>query len=302
METLSSIKLSRRTLIATAVSAGLIGTKFATAGDSVSADEKEKGPMGLVSVYDFGAVKLHSYMAPSFSAVVTTQIIETASELHVIDAQFVQSIAKEVRAYANSLGKPIAGVYLSHWHPDHLLGASQFEGIPFMTTEDISADCNRNEMTYLKRKEQFNDDTVLSLPKGTLQVGNNNWDGVKVVVNQINDCEAEHTLTFHIPEVGLMIVQDLMFNNAHSFPLGNHTNWISTLETIRNTEGLRLLGCGHGLPATTGAITDSIAYLKFQKAVFGNEKDAESASTALKLAFPHYEGQDSLRFISALYK
>lgn len=296
-----NLEFSRRALIAAAVSSGLFGSSYAGAGEPVSTDAKKNGTLGLVSVYRLGAVTLHSYMAPSSSAVVTTQIIETPSKLHIIDTQFVQAIAKESRAYADSLGKPVAGVYLSHWHPDHLLGASQYEGIPFTTTADISADCVKNEAVYAKRKKQFKDDTPLVLPKGTLITGDNDWDGLQVEVSQIDDCEAEHTLTFYIPEAGLMIVQDLMFNNAHSFPLGNHANWIKALEKIRDTEGIRLLGCGHGLPATVGAISDSIAYLNFQKAVFGSEEDAESATNALKSEYPGYDGTDSLRFISALY-
>lgn len=301
MEKSEHLNISRRAIIASALSTGLFGSKFAFGGDAPIADNSNSGTLGLVSVYNLGAVTLHSYMAPSSSAVVTTQIIETSSELHIIDVQFVQVVASEARAYADSLGKPIAGVYLSHWHPDHLIGASQFGEIPFTTSADVSADCEKNRTTYLKRKEHLQDDTALVLPEGTLQLGENNWDGVPVVVNQIDGCESEHTLTFHFPEAGLMVVQDLMFNNAHAFPLGKHSNWVPALEDIRNTEGLRLLGCGHGLPATVGAVTDSIAYLDFQKAVFAEETDAESATNSLKSKFPNYEGQDSLRFVSALY-
>ncbi len=302
MATIFESGISRRALIAAAAGTGLLGLRFANAGETATPDESADGMMGLVSIYKLGALTLHCYMAPGSSAAVTTQIVETASELHIIDTQFVQALATEVRAYIDSLGKPIAGVYLSHWHPDHVLGGSQFSDLPYTTTAEISKDCESNQQTYLKRKETFKDDTPLVLPKGTMQLGVNSWDGLQVVINQVTDCESEHALTFHIPEAGLMIVQDLMFNNAHAFPLGNQTNWISALNDVRNTEGLRLLGCGHGLPATTGAIADSIAYLEFQKSVFGTEKDAEAAIAALTKKFPNFDGQSSLRFISALYK
>lgn len=302
MQKLTNTKFSRRALIATAVSSGLVGKSFSYASDTPPADNMTNGQLGLVSVYKLGPVTLHTFMAPSSSAVVTTQIVETSTELHIIDTQFLQAIAKEARDYANSLGKPIAGVYLSHWHPDHLLGASHFSGLAFSTTADISSDCRNNNATYVKRKSTFKDSTPLILPEGTLEVGETTWDGLQVNIKQFNNCESEHALTFHIPEAGLMIVQDLMFNNAHSFPLGNHANWIKALESIRETDGLRLIGCGHGLPATAGAISDSIAYLEFQKAIFSEEKDAESASDALKLKFPEYDGESSLRFISLLYK
>ena len=300
MKNSEKVSMTRRAVIATAASAGVLGGGFSRLGLAKAASDTISA-QGLISIYKLGPVTLHSYMAPSESAVVTTQIIETANELHIIDTQFIQNMAVEVRNYVDSLGKPVAAVYLSHWHPDHLLGASQFSDMPFVTTKDIYADCEKYKETYIKRKEQFGDKTPLVLPEGSLAIGNTEWDGMNVVVGQINDCESEHALTFHIPEAGLMIVQDLMFNNAHAFPLGNHQNWVRELKKIRDVEGLRLLGCGHGLPATSGAITDSIAYLEFQQAVFGTEKDAESAINSLKSRFPRFEGQGSLRFIANRY-
>lgn len=294
--------LTRRSLIIGAASAGIFGANFAVGRNASASDSSNTPQGGLISTYKLGPVTLHCYMAPSASAVVTTQIIETPNQLHVIDTQFIQGLAMEARAYIDSLGKPVAGVYLSHWHPDHLLGAYQFADLPFITTADVRADCVKYKETFVKRKSQFGDTSPLVLPAGTLSTGEQDWDGFRVLVSQINDCESEHTLTFHLPEIGLMIVQDLMFNNAHAFPLGSHSNWINKLREIRETEGLKLLGCGHGLPATSGAITDSIAYLEFQKAVFGNQKDAESATSALMAEFPKFEGQSSLRFVENLYK
>ena len=294
--------LSRRELISAAAGAGILSTGFTTTGKAAAADNQSDSGSGLISVYKLGPVTLHSYMAPSSSSVVTTQIVETPNQLHIIDTQFIQSIAKETRDYADTLGKPVAGIYLSHWHPDHVLGAAQYEGLPFFTTADIRADCEKFKTTFEKRKAQFGDSSPLILPEGSLKTGEHDWDGVRVVVSQFDDCEAEHALAFHFPDAALMIVQDLMFNNVHAFPLGNHSNWISTLKNIREEQDVRIIGCGHGLPATVGAVTDSIAYLEFQKAVFGKEEDADSAIAALKSQYPKFEGNSVLRFVSGVYQ
>lgn len=84
--------------------------------------------------------------------------------------------------------------------------------------------------------------------------------------------------------------------------LGSHENWIAELEKMRQTVGVRLVGCGHGLPATAGAISDKIAYLKMQNAVLGREKDAQSAVNALTSQFPNYDGLSVLRFVDTHYK
>lgn len=141
-------ELSRRQLIAAAVGAGMIITAFAGPGQFANAATQDSSGTGLFSSYPLGHLTLHNYMAPSSSAVVTAQIIETANALHIIDTQFVQPQAKEVRDYADAIGKPIARVCLSQWHPDHVLGASQFADVDFITTPDVAADCeNSNRFT-----------------------------------------------------------------------------------------------------------------------------------------------------------
>ncbi|MEM9269155.1 MAG: MBL fold metallo-hydrolase, partial [Pseudomonadota bacterium] len=102
----------------------------------------------------------------------------------------------------------------------------------------------------------------------------------------------------HFPEAGLIIAQDLLYASAHAFPLGNTPNWIAALESIRNTEGLRVIGAGHGLPASPGAVDDAISYLNFQNEVITNSADAEAAIAAISEAYPGYGGLDLLSFVN----
>ena len=57
---------------------------------------------------------------------------------------------------------------------------------------------------------------------------------------------------------------------------------------VGGTEGLRVIGAGHGLPAAPGAITDAIAYLNFQAQVFQDQATPEDAVAALTNAYPGY--------------
>ncbi|WP_425039774.1 MBL fold metallo-hydrolase [Primorskyibacter sp. S187A] len=294
--------LNRRQLITAAASAGVISTAFATTGKVAQAASHAATPMaGMITIHKLGAVTLHSYTAPEASALVNTHIIETANELHIIDAQFLQSFASEVRAYADSLGKPIKQLYLSHAHPDHLLGAAQFADVPFVTSDAVRADAEASTDMFEDRKAQFGDDTPLYMPEGGLGLGATSWGGVAVEIAEIKDAEAANTLTFHIPEAGLVIAQDLLYANAHAFPLGNTPNWIAALEGIRATDDLRLVGAGHGLPASPGALDDAIAYLIFQNEVITSSGDAETAVAALSEAYPGYGGAGLLNFVSYRY-
>ncbi|MEM6617067.1 MAG: MBL fold metallo-hydrolase [Pseudomonadota bacterium] len=293
---------TRRNMIKLAASAGAITGAFATTGRIAHADNHAATPLnGTVTIHKLGAITLHSYTAPEASAMVNTHIVETANTLHVIDAQFIQSFAVEARAYADSLGKPIAGVYLSHSHPDHLLGAAQFADTSFVTSAAVRADVDKNQDMYRNRKEQLSDTTDLYLPAGTLSAGAAEWDGVNVIITEVNDAEAAVTLTFAFPDAGLVIAQDLLYASAHAFPLGNAENWITALRSIAATDGLKVIGAGHGLPASPGAIDDAIAYLSFQQQTFAASADAETAINALSAAYPNYGGKDLLNFVNFRY-
>ncbi len=295
--------IARRDLIKLALGAGVVTTAFAGPGRIALADDHmASATKGLVTVHKLGPVTLHAYMAPEASALVTTQIVETPNELHIIDTQFLQDFAKEARAYADGLGKPIRRVYLSHYHPDHLLGGSQFADVEFVTSDAVRADVNANGKMYAARKEKFKDVTPMNVPQGSLGTGSDTWDGVNVEIAEVKDCEASNALTFHFPEAGLMIVQDLMYASAHAFPLGKHDNWIAALGRIRATDGLEVIGAGHGLPATAGAIDDAIAYLQFQAMTIGESKDGQTAIAALRQQYPGYGGAGLLNFINFLYK
>ncbi|MEM6986554.1 MAG: MBL fold metallo-hydrolase [Pseudomonadota bacterium] len=292
-------RFTRRDMIKLAAGAGAISATFATTGHIARAASHAATPMqGSLTIHKLGPVTLHSFTAPEASAIVNTHIIETANELHIIDAQFLQNFASEARAYADSLGKPIKQLYLSHYHPDHLLGASQFSDVPFMTSDKVRSDVDANQGMYASRKERFGDTTELYVPEGGLALGDSSWDGVAVSIAEVADAEADHTLTFHFPEAGLMIVQDLLYANAHAFPLGNADNWVAALKDMSQTEGLKVLGAGHGLPAAPGAIDDAIKYLSFQNEVIGSSADAETAIAALTEAYPGYGGAALLNFVN----
>ncbi len=301
----SNLSIRRRDLARLAVALGVATPAFAAFGpQAAKAERRVVTPRrGMVSVHPLGAITLHTYIAPSDGAVVTTQIVETETALHVLDTQFLQPFAIEARAYADSLGKPIAKVMLSHWHPDHLLGVSQYADVPFVTTEAVRNDCETFREIYGARKEAFGDATPLRLPETGLTTGRFDWDGAAVEIGQIADTEVEHHLTFYFPDAGLMIAQDLMYHDVHAYPAAkSRQKWIAALREIQGRDGLRLIGCGHGHPASVAAVQDAIAYLAFQGAVFDEQPDAEAATKALLEAYPHYDGEILLQFTSLVYQ
>ena len=71
-----------------------------------------------------GDVRIHTFVASfAYSNIANaTHIIETRNQLVLVDGQFLVPYARAFRDYADSLGKPIERLYLSHRHPDHWFG------------------------------------------------------------------------------------------------------------------------------------------------------------------------------------
>ncbi len=294
--------INRRGMIKAAVGVGAISTVFATTGQIAQAGSHSATPKeGLISIHKLGPVTLHTYTSPEYSGMVNSHIIETANELHLVDTQFVQALAIEFKAYAESLGKPIKRIYLSHSHPDHLFGAVQFPGVEFVTSDEVLAEANTALDVYAARKEALSDTTEVVLPTGGLTLGTTTWDGVEVQIGQVLDAEAAAELTIHIPEAGLYVAQDLIYANAHTFPINNSANWLAALEDMQQLEGIKVFGSGHGLPGAPGLIDDAIAYLNFQNQAIADNTDGASASAAILKKYPGYGARDVLSFLDYRY-
>jgi glyoxylase-like metal-dependent hydrolase (beta-lactamase superfamily II) len=82
--------------------------------------------LGEIALTGRDHVRIHTYTAPEEGWRVNSHIIETATQLFVVDAQYMLPYAGEVVAHAAALGKPITRLYLTHFHPDHVLGAPAF--------------------------------------------------------------------------------------------------------------------------------------------------------------------------------
>lgn len=295
--------ISRRSMVKAAVSLGAISTTFATVGHVALASTERNTPKeGLISIHKLGPVTLHTYTSPEYSGMVNSHVIETSNELHLIDTQFAQALASEFKAYVDSLGKPIKRIYLSHSHPDHLFGAVQFPGVDFVTSDEVLAEANTAQDTYKARKSALNDTTEVLLPSGGLNTGVANWDGLEVQIGQVLDAESAAELTFHIPEAGLYVAQDLLYAAAHTFPINNSENWLAALEAMQKLEGIKVFGSGHGLPGAPGLIDDAIGYLNFQNQAISEHDDGDSARAAILANYPGYGARDVLSFVDYRYQ
>lgn len=257
--------------------------------------------LGQIITTKKGPVTLHTYVAPEASFSVTTHIVETETALVVVDAQFAQTFAGEAADFAASLGKPIERHILSHGHPDHWLGANRFARSPFVSTAAIAAEV-RHEIQdgavqgaagLIGASEVPSEARI---PEGTLTAGTETIGGVTFTFDIRQNAEAPEHVLVSIPDAKTLIVQDLIYNNAHFFPGQDRANWIATLDSLRTSPDVDLLLVGHGLPASRGELDDAIAYLNFVQEMVASASSPDDIIAAVTKRYPTYGGAAILGF------
>ena len=98
---------------------------------------------GQVIKRDKGKVVIHTYLpGRASSGRIATHIIETERRLVIINTQFLEDAAREVKCYAESLGKPIDRIMITSsenpdWSGPNWMGNEVFKGSPIFTTPAI---------------------------------------------------------------------------------------------------------------------------------------------------------------------
>ena len=64
---------------------------------------------------------------------VNSYLIETPAAVVAVDAPFLLSDARSFRAQLDALAKPLAGVLVTHGHPDHVNGIATPRSTPSRT-------------------------------------------------------------------------------------------------------------------------------------------------------------------------
>ncbi|MEM6427922.1 MAG: MBL fold metallo-hydrolase [Deinococcota bacterium] len=234
---------------------------------------------------------LHSYVSPEAGVLVTSHIIETERQLVIVDTTLLPNTAAELRSYADSLGKPIDRVIISHAHPDHWSGLTSFGDVPIVTTANVRADI----------AQQVNADTPLPAnaldETATLTAGNEVLDGLTFEYLLYDDAEAPEQIVVHLPELGILVAQDLVYNNVYFFPGTNRANWISILQSLQTMDNADVILPGHGFPTTRGELDSAIDFLNVFNEAVEAATDEASLQDALRQAYPNYGGAFLLNFV-----
>ena len=212
-----------------------------------------------------GNVRVHTFVSSFANNNIAnaTHIIESKSKLVLVDGQFLKPYAKRFREYADSLGKPIERLYLSHRHPDHWFGlATAFSDISIYALPETirfiqeHGEDSRNDHSKLG---DLAPDSVV-VPQAVAEPGEETIDGVKYILDKVTDTEIDFTLTIRLPDIGVYFTQDLIYSGTHLYLTKHMKHWIGILEEMLIGD-YELFLPGHGFPADKNEVARNIEYL-----------------------------------------
>src|ERR1700677_5173785 len=233
---------------------------------------------------------LHTFTASEEGWLVTSHIIELPSQLLVVDAQYTLSFACEVVRYATGLNKPLTRLYVTHYHPDHLLGAAAFDA-PLYALESVAGKIDQaGDRVAREEHEKVGDDipTVARQPDRHVAEGEEVLDGVRIEHRRLRGAETEDALVVGLADAGAIIVQDLVYDHSHLF-LGERdfNGWRAALRDYRALPYDIVLP-GHGLPGGGRLYDEMIAYLDFAEKELQNSATAPEFKRRVLDRFPDY--------------
>ncbi len=253
-----------------------------------------------VTVNDLGDIKVHSYLSPQQVFANNTHIIELANQLVLIDTQFILPMAKDYRAYADSLGKPIERLVITHEHPDHFLGSEAFNDINVYALESVAKKIKAQGQTEIdEKKAQFGDAIASTFVVPTaLLPGPTTIDGINFLFESVKNAEAEEQLVTKLPDFGVVSVGDIVYSGVHMILAGQPPSWIKALNDLKAVGAdYPIVLSGHGSTTDSAVYDTNIAWLSKAGELLEKAKTGKDFKSGLTEAFPKLGMDAAIDFV-----
>lgn len=206
---------------------------------------------------------------------VNSYLVQGPDGIVVVDGQLTVSDAAKVRAAVAATGRDLAGVVVTHPHPDHYAGAGAIAGdTPIVATRVVDAVIRRDDATKAEivgpmmgaewpADRRFPDRLVD--PGDTVELG-----GLAFRVSDSGPGESHDDTLWRLDD-RTVFAGDVAYNQMHAFLAdAHHTDWLEALATLE--ADLRddvTLYLGHGAPAGKAVLAAQRDYVKTFVAAVG---------------------------------
>jgi glyoxylase-like metal-dependent hydrolase (beta-lactamase superfamily II) len=171
-------------------------------------------------------------------------IVEMEDSVVIVDTMLALSSARDLREKAESLGKPIEAVLMTHGHPDHYSGLKVFEDISRLGSQGCLDFARReDEVKASTAKGYLGDDwpDVRAFPNKIIRDGDSfTFGGVEFTFYDLGPGESDSDGIWVFKEDGRkhVFAGDLIANRCHCFFRDGHLEeWNQILDRLSNDFG-----------------------------------------------------------------
>ena len=265
-------------------------------------DDATLGPFGK------GPLTLRAHKSAEYSGSVNSWLLETATEVALVDAQLVVPEAKKVVELVKSTGKKLAWVWITHAHPDHYAGleaiAAAFPGTPLYgrpaTVEEGPAFLKKFEeplQKFFPGEMAKGPVALTAYTAPTLAVG-----GVEVRIVDLKGGEHTNATMLVLPSLRGALTADLVYNKVH--PWLNEMDDKGVLAHLDLLAGLADVDTfypGHGEPFGKDYLPTYRGYVNDFLSELSAAKDGEDLIGRMKRRYPDWRTMAGLRFSANAY-
>lgn len=220
---------------------------------------------------------IHIHTTGEAGFAVNSYLVESSAAVVAVDAPFLRSDARALRERLDAIGKPLAGVLITHAHPDHVNGIGTLvDGlgeVPILATADV--DRVHRQIDGPKREQWtpvYGDDYPRSAVFATRLVRDGervDLAGLEFVVHDVGPGESPSASVWALGE--RVFVGDLAYDDVHPYLLEPDVSaWLAQLDSARAVlPADATLYPGHGHPGGREMLARQRLYLEHYVASVG---------------------------------
>jgi glyoxylase-like metal-dependent hydrolase (beta-lactamase superfamily II) len=224
---------------------------------------------------------------------VNSYVLHGPEGLVVIDAQLAVSDAAEVRAVIDTSRLPLAGVVITHPHPDHYAGAAVVvrgdDDVPIVATAAVDRIIRRDDTEKGRIVGPMIDaewPTARVFPNRLVESGAAvSLGGLTLTVRDLGAGESHADTWWELGETAVF-AGDVAYNGMHAYLAdGRYGEWIDLLDSLDRSlpDGVTLC-VGHGEPGSKQLLTQQRRYVEAFVDEVHRSADASAEDRAARVA------------------